>query len=239
MKTIRYSIAAAIFEKVPGYIRGLVVVRGANNAAPNADVQTALRNAEKLLVSEDTVESLLADPRITTWRDAFKSFGMNPSEFRPAHEALSRRAVQAKPLPFINTLVDVGNALSLRHRLPVGVHPLNGVKSGMELRLARGDESFVAFGSDRHEQPRSGEVVFSEENTVISRCWVWRQAKCSVTLPTTSAVVMNIDGLPPIKAGKILEVCAEAEDMIRRVCGGEIEIYILSAANPALVITAP
>lgn len=231
MKTIRYSITPAIFDKVPGYIRGLVVVRGANNTAPNPNAQAALRDAEKQLASLHTVESLLTDTRIASWRDAFKLFGMNPSEFRPAHEALSRRAVQAKPLPFINTLVDIGNAMSLEKLMPIGVHPIENVAGQLVLKRATGIELFNPFGSDKLENPKPGEVIFADDVNVHSRAWVWRQAQCSVTLPSTTNIVVHVDALPPADAPTVEALCHELASRIGNACGGESGVHILSAAT--------
>lgn len=231
MKTIHYSIAPAIFEKVPGYIRGLVVVHGANNTAPNSNTQTALRDAEKRLASEHTVESLLADSRIASWREAFKMFGMNPSEFRPAHEALGCRAVQAKPLPFINTLVDIGNTMSLEKLMPIGVHPIENVIGQLTLRRATGIERFTPFGSDKRESPKPGEVIFTDEMQVHARAWVWRQAQCSVTLPTTGSVVVHVDALPPMDLRMVEAVCEEVARRIAKACGGDAATYTITAAN--------
>lgn len=236
MKTIRYTITPAIFEKVPGYIRGLVVVRGANNTAANADAQTALRDAERRLAAEYTVETLLAEPRIASWREAFKLFGMNPSEFRPAHEALGRRAAQSKPLPHINTLVDIGNAMSLERLMPIGVHPIENVVGQLTLKRATGIELFTPFGSDKMENPKPGEVVFADDINVHARAWVWRQAQCSVTLPTASNIVVHVDALPPVDAKAVEAICEEVASRIQKACGGEYAIHLLSATNREAVI---
>jgi len=217
-------------------MRGLIVATDINNTHIATSVLHALRAAEAAVPSGITLEAFLASPKVISWREAFKQFGMNPGECRPAHEALGRRALQGKPLPDINPAVNIGNSLSLRHRLPVGVHPLDDVESTMELRVARGDETFVAFGSDKLEQPRVGEVIFADGNSVISRCWVWRQAKCSVTLPITRAIVINIDGLPPVTEAEVLAVCDEAEEMVRAACGGKVSRYLLTAMNPTVTL---
>jgi DNA/RNA-binding domain of Phe-tRNA-synthetase-like protein len=239
MKQIRYTISPDIFAKFPGYTRGLVVAANINNSNCAPAALQALRAAEAAIGSATTLETFLASPKDVSWREALRKTGANPSEFRPAHEALIRRALNGKPLPDINPAVNIGNALSIRHQLPVGVHPLDGVKSGMELRFARGDETFVAFGSDRREPPRIGEIVFADGNEIISRCWVWRQAKWSVTLSGTRAIVMNIDGLPPVSESEVKSVSGEAEEMIRAACGGEFSHHFLSAANPAVILTIP
>lgn len=231
MKAIRYAIDPSIFEKVPGYIRGLVVVRGANNTAANADVQTALRDTERRFAAEYTLESLLADPRIASWREAFKLFGMSPSEFRPAHEALARRAVQAKPLPSVNSLVDIGNAMSLEKLIPIGIHPIENFAGQLALKRATGIELFKPLGSAKMENPKPGEIIFADNLSVHARAWVWRQAQCSMTLPATRDVVVHVDALPPAEASTVGVICNEVASRIHRACGGTSSILIMSAGH--------
>lgn len=157
---------------------------------------------------------------------------MNPSGFRPAHEALGRRAVQAKPLPFINSLVDIGNAMSLAKLMPIGVHPIENVAGQLTLKRATGIELFKPFGSDKLENPKPGEVIFADDVNVHARAWVWRQAQCSVTLPTTSNVVVHVDALPPTNMAMIESVCEEVANRIQKASGGLASIHILSAAQP-------
>ncbi len=233
---INYTIARGIFTKFPGYVRGLVVATGIDNTVPAHDVLRLLREAEAAWAGVTPLETLLSSPKISSWRDAFRTMGANPGEYRPAHEALVRRALQGKALPSINAAVNIGNALSLRHCSPVGVHPIDAIRNGMELRFASGDETFTAFGSDKLERPRMGEVVFADGNEILSRAWVWRQSRCSVTLPETRAFVMNIDGLPPSNESDVRGVCMEASAMIQQACGGASAVFVLSQANPSAAL---
>jgi len=236
MKTIRYSIAPEIFTNVPGYIRGLVVINHLDNTRIVEIQQQELRRAEATLKASFTTETLLADMRITSWREAFKKFGMNPGEFRPAHEALARRAVQDKPLPFINAAVDIGNAASLCHLTPIGVHPLDEVNSDLSLGLAAGFERFTAFGSEKMESPKQGEVILAEGENVFTRCWVWRQSQQSITLPTAKRLVVNVDVLPPLTMADAERVTRKVAESLLSACGGEQEVMFLSLERPSVLI---
>lgn len=238
MKTLQYTISPAIFAKCPGYVRGLVVATGLSNTGSSAEIAEALRLAEAGIKLTTTLESLVASARIASWRDAFRQFGVNPSEFRPAHEALSRRAIQGKPLPNINPAVDTGNMMSLKHLMPVGVHPFDDVVGDLSLCMALGLETFVGFGSDKTENPKPGEPIFAEGNTVLARGWVWRQAKCSVTLPTTKNIIVHVDALPPSDISNVLSVCAEVQALLSRICGAVCTTHVLDAAHNTATLTA-
>jgi len=69
---------------------------------------------------------------------------------RPSSEALLRRMKKGEPLPRINSLVDVANALSVQLQVPVGLYDLGKVK-GEELviRLGTEGESYEGIGKER------------------------------------------------------------------------------------------
>jgi len=236
--TLNYSIAAEIFALFPGYCRGVVLAYEVNNRASPPELVELLRQAEAGARQALTLETLTAHPRIAAWREAYRSFGAKPSEFRSSIEAMARRALRNEPLPTINALVDIGNIISLRHLVPVGGHALDEVSHDLMLRLATGDETFTAFGSDQVETPLPGEVIFAEEKVVLTRRWSWRQANHTLTLPTTRAIEFNVDGLPPVTSAEVETICQEVSELVRRFCGGQIHHEILSAQNPTIPLSA-
>jgi DNA/RNA-binding domain of Phe-tRNA-synthetase-like protein len=148
-----------------------------------------------------------------------------------------RRVLSNHELPIINTLVDIGNVLSLRHLVPTGGHAIDEVEEDIILRPANGEETFVPFGSDQVEHPIPGEIVFVEGNTVLTRRWSWRQANHTLTLPTTTAIEFNVDGLPPVPESEVRNICQETIDMVSRFCGGRTRFEILSRENPRIKLT--
>jgi DNA/RNA-binding domain of Phe-tRNA-synthetase-like protein len=147
---------------------------------------------------------------------------------------MARRALRNEPLPSINALVDIGNLLSLRHLMPVGSHAIDLLKGDISLRLATGAEEFVAFGTTEMEHPLPGEVIFAEGNTVLTRRWTWRQAQHTLTLPETTAIEFNVDGLPPVPRAEVNQACAEVVELVQRFCGGRARVETLSEGNPSI-----
>lgn len=83
-------------------------------------------------------------------RELYRRFGTDPTRMRPSSEALLRRMKKGEPLPRINSLVDVANALSVQLQVPVGLYDLGKVK-GVELviRLGNDGESYEGIGKER------------------------------------------------------------------------------------------
>lgn len=229
-----YSISPDIFRMYPGYVRGVVIAWGVRNGPSPADLVALLRQAEESVRARLTIETLAGEPRIAAWREAYRKFGVKPSEFRCSVEALARRALRGEPLPSINALVDIGNLVSLRYLLPAGGHAIDVLRGDIELRLASGEEDFVPFGTSETEHPLPGEVIFVEGNTVLTRRWTWRQGQHTLTLPETTAIEFNVDGLPPVGSAEVEQACAETVEWIGRFCGGQTRVEMLSAHNPRI-----
>ena len=72
-------------------------------------------------------------------RALYRRFGIDPTRVRPSSEALLRRLKKGDPLPRVNSLVDVANALSVQLQVPVGLYDMD---------KASGDELVIRLGAD-------------------------------------------------------------------------------------------
>ena len=83
-------------------------------------------------------------------RELYRRFGVDPTRMRPSSEALARRMKKGEPLPRINSLVDVANAMSVQLQVPVGLYDLGKVKGGeLVIRLGTDGEKYEGIGKER------------------------------------------------------------------------------------------
>jgi DNA/RNA-binding domain of Phe-tRNA-synthetase-like protein len=83
-------------------------------------------------------------------RELYRRFGIDPTKVRPSSEALLRRLKKGEPLPRINSLVDVANAMSVQLQVPVGLYDLGKVKRDeLVIRLGAAGESYEGIGKER------------------------------------------------------------------------------------------
>ena len=83
-------------------------------------------------------------------RELYRRFGTDPTRMRPSSEALLRRLKKGEPLPRINSLVDVANAMSVQLQVPVGLYDLGKVKGGeLVIRLGTDGEKYEGIGKER------------------------------------------------------------------------------------------
>lgn len=230
------SIADEIFDHFPAYVRGVVLASDVQNGESCDEIREMLRDVERLIREEFNGTAIIEHPRIASWREAYRSEGMKPGKYRSSIEAMVRRINRNIEMPSINTLVDIGNIISLRNLVPVGGHAIDVVEGDIDLRLARGDEEFFAFGSNEMEHPNPGEIIFVEGNTILTRRWTWRQANHTLTHVTTKAVEINIDGLPPVTESDVQAICEEISRMVKGYCGGKTRYELLSKQHPRMTL---
>lgn len=236
MTSFTCRIAGEIFQRFPGYVRGVVIARELTNGPSPPALIELLREAEASVRARVRADAVAEAPRIKAWREAYRAFGAKPAEFRSSVEAMARRALKNDALPSINALVDIGNLISLRHLLPAGAHAIDVLARDIALRPATGAESFLAFGSSETEHPLPGEIIFTEGDTVLTRRWTWRQAQHTLTLPESRAVEFNIDGLPPVPAAEVEQAGAEIMQLVARFCGGRVRFALLTQEHPAIAL---
>ncbi len=230
-KELRYTVATEVFDRFPGYLRGVVLAYGVSNRASPDDLVALLRAAEQSVRDRLNSATIAEYPRIKAWREAFRAFGAKPSEFRSSIEAMSRRVLRGDALPTINALVDIGNVISLQYLVPAGGHAIDTLTQDLALRPATGQEEFVALDGTAVEHPEPGEIIFAEGDRVLTRRWVWRQGVYTLLRPETTAIELNVDGLPPVTAQEVQDICESAASLITHYCGGRTRIEMLSADN--------
>ena len=234
VQAFSFSIANEVFAGFPGYVRGVVLAHGVTNGPSPAELVALLRAAEDEVRRTVDAATIAEHPRIRSWREAFRATGAKPSEYRPSIEALARRVIRGDPLPTINALVDLGNVISLRHLLPAGAHAIDELTEDLWLRPATGGEIFTALDGETVEHPVPNEIIFAEGERVLTRRWVWRQGVATLVQPGTTAVEVNVDGMPPVTAAEVAETCREAAALVERFCGGRTRWEILSAQHPCM-----
>jgi DNA/RNA-binding domain of Phe-tRNA-synthetase-like protein len=232
-----YRIAGEVFAKYPGYVRGVVLAYDVSNRPAPEELLALSREAEASVRARVEPAAVADHPRIKSWRDAYRAFGAKPSEYRSSVEAMARRALRSDALPSINALVDIGNVVSLQYLVPAGAHAIDVVDEDLALRPATGAEKFQALGSDIVEHPDPGEIIFVEGDRVLTRRWTWRQGVHTLTVPESRAVEFNIDGLPPVTATEVEDICEATAHLVRRFCGGRTRIEMLWEQQPCIKIT--
>jgi DNA/RNA-binding domain of Phe-tRNA-synthetase-like protein len=168
---------------------------GLNNEATPPALVDRYRHEQEKVKSEIGTTPLSELSSVGAWRSTFSGFGVKPTQYRSAVEALLRRLTKQGDIPSINLLVDMANLVSIRHRLPVAVFDQAETSGVTTVRFAAGDERFTDLGSDGVSNPEPGEVIFVDEDGLVSaRRWCWRQSDQSAARPSTTEALITVEG---------------------------------------------
>jgi DNA/RNA-binding domain of Phe-tRNA-synthetase-like protein len=155
-------------------------------------------------------------PSLAAWRRAFRQFGVDPTAYRSAAEALLRRLTKHGAIPSIHTLVDLGNLVSIRYALPVAVMDQRALQGGTTVRFADGTQRFSDLGSGQVEAPAEGEVIFVDEAGLVSaRRWCWRQSAESASGDGTTEVLVTVEGHHDGASADIAAALDDLEALLR------------------------
>jgi DNA/RNA-binding domain of Phe-tRNA-synthetase-like protein len=132
--------------KLPGVKLGIVEGHGVAVEALHPDLTKLLDEVCARKQKEFTVESLAEAEPIRAIRALFRSWGMDPSKYRPASEALLRRVVQGKGLYRVSNVVDIGNLVSIETGWPLGCYDRSQIAEPVVLRHGLPGESYEGIG---------------------------------------------------------------------------------------------
>ncbi len=192
----RLHVDDAVQALRPDFAVLALVVSGLTNGPSDAQSDACLRDAE----AHARLAGVAVLPgHVTAWHDAFRAFGAKPQRTASSVDALWRRAV-GTGLPRVNWLVDVYNAVSVRHGLPVGGEDLSMFDGTIRLVRATGTERFdtTKDGQAVNDPPAPGEVVWADDHGVTCRRWNWRQGTRTRLTEQSTGALFLLERLDPM-----------------------------------------
>ncbi|MFJ8005406.1 B3/B4 domain-containing protein [Streptomyces fagopyri] len=220
--TLTLAVSDEVRALAPGFTHVAVEAYGLVNGPSTEGTSALLDDAARRLAGRLDGRAPHEDPHMAAWRDVYTAFGSKPSRTRNSAEALARRALTDAGLPRINVLVDLYNAMSVAHLIPVGGEDIERVSGGMRLVRATGDEEFVTVtgGAETVEHPDAGEVVWRDGVGVTCRRWNWRQGpRTRLTEQSTSAIFL-LEGLAPMPVAETGAAAAELAELLEKFSPG-------------------
>jgi DNA/RNA-binding domain of Phe-tRNA-synthetase-like protein len=233
MLVVYFSYSPAIIERYPAIVGGIIALCGVRNGnAP--DTLKAQYSDEQAAVKARIGTTALSElPSLAAWRAVFRGFGVDPTQYRCAAEALLRRLTKQGDIPNINTLVDIGNLVSIRYGIPVAVLDTAQISGGITVHFADGTESFSDLGSSDAIYPEAGEVVFTDEAQVVhARRWCWRQSAQSAARETTTDILITVEAHHANGRADVTAAVADLNELLAEFVGGEGRFAILDASMP-------
>jgi len=220
---------ADITNAFPDYRVAFVVAEGLTILAERpAALDTLIVDREAAARANWGGTELSQVPGIAAWRAAYKGFGIKQTRYRSSVERLMKNVLAGRSLARVNAFVDLYNAVSLAHVLPLGADDLDRVTPPLCFRYAREGDSFVDMADMEEgaepEAPKPGEVVYADAAHVLCRRWNWRQDARSIIRPETRRAVVTVQSNG---AGDVAAGANDLVDLIGQFCGGTCRVAIL------------
>lgn len=220
-----------LLTQFPDIVGGILYATGLQNG-PSPTALLELYQAEQVRVKRLGIIPTEM-PALVAWRSAFRRFGVNPTQYRSAAEALLRRLDKKGDIPSINCLVDIGNMVSIRYAMPVAMVDTRDFISPITVHNATGQELFMELDDQSSVHPEPGEVIFTEgAGVVVARRWCWRQSAESAAREDTTTVLVTVEGHHANAQADVAAAVADIADLLQRFAGGNVVTTLLDAHQP-------
>lgn len=224
-----FQYDAAILSRYPDVVGGVIVASGVRNGPSSPALQQAYGAEQQAVISRLGSTPLSEVESLAAWRAAFRAFGVDPTQYRSAAEALLRRLTKKGDIPSINTLVDIGNLVSIRYGLPVAVLDRTGFSAPITVHFAEGNEPFRNLNQDNVDYPTPGEVIFTDaDGRGVARRWCWRQSEESGARESTTDIAITVEAHHANGRQDVQAAVGDLLSLLAEHCGVTGESAILS-----------
>jgi DNA/RNA-binding domain of Phe-tRNA-synthetase-like protein len=216
--TFTPTVSDEVRALAQGFTHVVVEAHGLVNGPSTEESSALLDDAVRRLAARLQGRAPHEEPHMAAWREVYTAFGSKPSRTRNSAEALAKRALTTAGLPRVNLLVDLYNAISVAHLIPVGGEDIDRIQGGMRLVRATGEEEFVtvAGGEESVEHPDAGEVVWRDDEGVTCRRWNWRQGRRTRLTESTVNGYFILEALcPPYTEASLDRAADELCELLR------------------------
>jgi DNA/RNA-binding domain of Phe-tRNA-synthetase-like protein len=202
--------------RIAGVTFGMVTIRGVSVSERNDRLWSHIEALCRRQASEFTLERLAENAQIAAVRGLQKSFGFDPTRYRPSSEALLRRVLKGQGLHQVNSAVDVNNLCSLEWLLPMCIYDLRNVKG--QVRVSSGEPGEEYQGIGRQVFQAEDKVIIADESGIMGST-VSDSERTKVTTATTD-ILLAIYAPPSLDPRMIERYAALAGQRMVEFNGG-------------------
>lgn len=228
---MNFKVSKDVFEKLENVCFGVVVAKGINNAKENSRVSELLSQSIKVIEDNFQDKKIKDLAQIVYYRESFQSLGINPNKFMSSIEAMITRVAKKKGLPNINPIVDIGNAISLKHIVPLGAHDIDMADGDICVRFSKTGDKFIPFGQNEPEHLDDGELIYSVGEMVKTRRWIWRQSEEGKINNSSNYIFFPIDGFKDKNYEAVMAARDELALLLKEIFNCEVKVGFVDKNN--------
>ncbi|MGV3487201.1 MAG: B3/4 domain-containing protein [Tuberibacillus sp.] len=215
---MKLSISNDIKDAIPSFKLGLITY----NDITVTDTPQWLQGRFQLLIEEWLLEKesfeIGSIPGVKEWRALFKTFGTDPSRYRPSQEALIRRLRKDRAFPSVHTAADVNNYFSVVHEVPMGIYDLDQLQGDLQLRIGTPDDTYI--GINGRDMSMSNKFLTADESGAFGSPIV--DSRRSMVTAETKSALQIIYLRPSVPLERCQEILEQISTAFVQFNGGEI-----------------
>lgn len=233
---MKFTVEPTVFQVLNDVCFAVVSATNVDNTQKMPEIEEILKKNIKACEFYFENKPVKESEEISCYRDAFRAMNINPNKYMCSIEALLTRIAKKKGIPSINPIVDLGNAISLKYKIPIGAHDLNSSGEDFCVRCAQPGDVFIPFGETTSESLESGEIVYATGHSVRTRRWIWRQSEQGKITVSTNSILFPIDGFAYANEKQLLSAQEELATLLKQYFRCDVQTGWVDANNNTFII---
>jgi DNA/RNA-binding domain of Phe-tRNA-synthetase-like protein len=184
---IPISVTPTIRKNIPGLQLGLIEADGIAVRKPSDLADLEYQKLENFIAGKFSKAPPSTDRIVSNVRRMYRRIGWEPTQYRPSSEAMIRRFLKKTGLYRINNVVDLGNIVSTRFHLPMGLYDVAKIKSKIVLDVGKDEESYQGISRDHIRA--TGKLILRDNDGIFGNPTA-DSRRTSVTDQTRSVLVI-------------------------------------------------
>jgi|LGOV01.1.fsa_nt_gb DNA/RNA-binding domain of Phe-tRNA-synthetase-like protein len=228
---MKFIVDKKVFEKIPNLYIGVVVAYNIDNEKNYTYIEKLLNDVQLSYEQKFENISLREQKNIAAYRTVFKELEINPNKYMSSIEAMSKRVLSGKKLPSINPVVNLVNYISLNNIVPMGAHDIDQLVGNIHIRFSDDLDEFTPLGTDKKEVLKKGELVYSDDEVIRTRRWIWRQSNRGKIDKTSKNIFFPIDGFIGENEQSVNSAMNDIEKLLKGIFNCKTKVGIVSKTN--------
>lgn len=188
----KIEFTPAIQERISGMHLAMLLVRPFKITKNSAVADNAFEENNALISEKFLTDRPAQNEVVSAVRRMYRRVGWEPTRYRPSSEAMIRRILKKSGLYRINNAVDIGNAVSVRYHLPMGLYDVLKINGTVQVDIGSDTESYV--GISKAEIHAGGKLILRDRTGIFGNPTA-DSKRTSIT--TNTEAILAVFFVPP------------------------------------------
>jgi DNA/RNA-binding domain of Phe-tRNA-synthetase-like protein len=231
IEKMKLAITPKVFTKYPQLRVGFLLATNIDNVAKKKEAEHLLKDATRYLHLTFNKETAHNHHLLSPWNSARAHLGKKAHHYHTSVERLLRKVLKKQSVTGTNVVTSLTNYLSLKHVLPISADNYHKIDRQFSYMLASGREKISMV-----KTLKKGALYHKDTSSVLgTQLDYWKSPKMKLS-PSSTAVLIHIPTLPPVRASDLNAVMKETATLIQSFCGGDVDMVVLHKRKKEVIV---